>query len=125
MSETLDVELAGRLKAVADIVRQEGLHDFPSSSAGSGYIRASFCGVTVFLEGGEPVRVQASDLDVVLDLDSGAAANDAPPTRGSRPPLRFRQGTPAALGLLHSRLLRLQNCFDPLQDGSMIAKSAA
>ncbi len=79
-------------QAVAEIVQQQGHHDFLSYED---EVRlASLCGLSVFIENGKVIRIKAGDLDFVF---------------GS--PSHFLQGNETALGRWYDRLTRFQTVF--------------
>lgn len=95
------------VQSVTTIVQQHGQHDFPSYATEDQVRTATLCGLTVFIENGRVIRIQARDMEMVFDR----GANDEHVVALSRPVYSFLQGGLIELERWHNRLMRFQTVF--------------
>jgi hypothetical protein len=116
MHDQVAGDLMEKVRAIADVVCHEGLHDFPSEETGGDLCRASLCGLSVFLQDGRPVRIKTQDLDIACEHARLLPANDvsAPGNRLIQlhaGKVSFLRGDAGTLALWHTRICGLQRFF--------------
>lgn len=100
------------VQAVSAIVQQQGQHDFPSYIAGDHVHTASLCGLSVFIEDSQIIRLKACDMEIIFDSAAHRAANDEMVvTLSGYAHYSFLKGGMIELERWYNRLTRFQSVF--------------
>lgn len=114
MGPDLHIQIVERVRVIAEIARRHGANDFPTCTCGRcPTASATLCGLTVFFQGDDVVRLRTHDMDLHLSHKVVRSTDFQPPPLHQPLPsdTEFRSGSLDCLDLWHARFLQLSNFF--------------